>query len=86
MRVDVVADTLASAMGDAWRRRAATLDAARPKNGDYTGKATAEDLAAADARLARAAEACRWHARLLDESGLPQHVLDEIAAELRAVA
>lgn len=46
-----------------WQRRADQLDAARPRPGDYTGRATDEQIKATDKRLAEAAEACRLRAK-----------------------
>ena len=59
---DVVLDALEHASSARWLRRAAQFEDARPKPTDYTGKATAAQLAAADARCAQAAQLCRHRA------------------------
>ena len=59
-----------------WERRAATLEWCRPRPGDFTGQATAADLAELDARLALQAEECRNHAAILR---LDLYGLDEMA-------
>ena len=46
-----------------WLRRAQAFEDARPRPDDYVGAATADDLAARDARLADSAETCRARAR-----------------------
>lgn len=58
----VVQDAIADAMATQWRRRAATFEWARPRPGDWPGRATAADLKAQDARLAAIAAACRARA------------------------
>ena len=55
---------ISEAESDYWRRRAATFEQARPRRGDFHGRATREELAAADARLARVAQACRKRAAI----------------------
>lgn len=61
-----VEDAVTAALPGYWRRRAQTFEDARPRPGDFTGRATELDLAALDLRLARAAAACRRHADLLE--------------------
>lgn len=61
-------DAFVSASAAQWRRRAETLEWARPRPTDYNGRATAEELADRDARLASQARACRWHARLIEHA------------------
>ena len=46
-----------------WLRRAETFEDARPRPGDYSGRATAEQIAALDKRLADQATACRLRAK-----------------------
>ena len=65
----IVLDALNEATAAYWRRRADQLEAARWKPGDYTGHATAEDLAAHDRAVREVAEACRNRAALLDTYG-----------------
>lgn len=55
----VLADALTEATAGYWLGRAATFEAARPRRGDFTGRATGEALATADRRCAAVAQACR---------------------------
>jgi hypothetical protein len=64
----VVQDALQDATAAYWRRRADTFDAARPRAGDYFGRATREQVREQDARLAAAARACRARADVLSRS------------------
>lgn len=57
-----------------WKRRARALDDARPRVGDFTGRATRDELRARWHSLTRAAEACRAHARIAP--------LETVAADL----
>ncbi len=75
----LLADAMAEGMARFWDRRATTLEDARPRPGDYLGKATAAELAERSRRLADAALQCRRHAELLRTDGVPAHVLNEIA-------
>jgi hypothetical protein len=50
--------------GPYWERRAAALEAARPRPGDFHGRATREDLGAQWHRLTEAARACRARAEV----------------------
>lgn len=67
----VIQDALADGTATYWRRRAEAFEAARPRPGDYIGRATPDDLRAADQRCRDMAEACRARARvaLVDEWG-----------------
>lgn len=58
-RARVAAEALMSAHAATWERRAEALELARPRPGDFRGRATDADLAARDARLAAQAQACR---------------------------
>jgi hypothetical protein len=74
--VHLVANVTYRALADAWveghaaqwERRARQLEAARPRRGDFTGRATSADLVAAYDRLTAAAAACRARAQLGDLS------------------
>lgn len=79
----VVQDCLSEAMSRYWIRRAETLEGARWKPGDYTGRATPDEIAARDAKLTLAAQNCRSHAQLLAEGTVsPYDVPDtELALE-----
>ncbi len=66
VRRRVVQDALSAALACTWRRRAATLEWARPRPGEFAGRATADELAERDRRLAAQATACRHHAELLE--------------------
>lgn len=67
----VVQDALAEGTAAYWLRRAAMLDAARPRPGDFRGRSNVDDLAARDARLAAAADACRAAAALAQRGDYP---------------
>lgn len=60
----VVADAMYESEGAYWLRRAAALEWARPRPGDFTGRATAEEIRERDRRLAEQAAACRARAEL----------------------
>ncbi len=60
----VLQDALTDATGTYWARRAETFEWARPRAGDYHGRATRDDLRARDDRMREAAEACRARAAL----------------------
>lgn len=62
----VIEDALTSVTPDFWRRRAEVFEWARPRPGDFIGRAAEAELAARDARLAGMAEACRRHAELVE--------------------
>lgn len=65
MQRRAIQDTIAKASAETWERRAAALEFARPRPGDFTGSATPAELAERDQRLALEAEECRNHARIL---------------------
>ena len=58
----VVQDALKDAHPGYWLHRARIFEAARPRPGDYTGRATREDIAAIDQRCRESADACRARA------------------------
>ncbi len=60
-----VEDAVTAAVPGYWLRRAAVLEWARPRPGDFRGRASDAELAARDQRLARDAQLCREHAELL---------------------
>lgn len=78
-------DALAQATAQFWRKRAADFEAARPRSGEFHGRATREELAARDARCAATALACRRHAELL-ESAVPDYIAREVADVLAKAA
>lgn len=51
-----------------WARRAAQLEAARPRRGDFTGLATPAEVSATWDRLTAAAQACRHRADVEDST------------------
>lgn len=57
-------DALADATADFWERRARTFEAAAPRQGDFNGRATTEDLEARRARCELSARVCRQRASL----------------------
>lgn len=81
--VRMLQECMAAALPATWFRRAATLEAARPRPGEFHGRATAADLAERDRRLAAQAEACRRHAEFLRT--YPDALADVIAADVAAV-
>jgi hypothetical protein len=66
-----IADIVLTVSAEQWRRRAAVLDAIRPRPDDFVGSATPEEIAEQDRRLAEAATACRNRAAVIE--------LDEVA-------
>lgn len=62
MRTRFLADVLLSATADFWRFRAEAFEAAMPREGDYTGHATPEEIEAQRYSLAATALACRQRA------------------------
>lgn len=81
----VLEDALTHATAQFWRRRAADFEAARPKRGEFHGRATREELDEADARCAAVAQACRRHADLMEEA-LPDLFEAEVADVLTEAA
>ena len=61
----LLAEAFTSAIPGQWETRAKVFENARPRRGDYFGRATRDQLAAQDQRNARLAAACRLHAALL---------------------
>lgn len=74
----ILAGAMAEGMARFWERRAATMEDARPRPGDFVGNATQSELAERFQRLTNAALQCRRHAQLLRTDGLPPHIHDEI--------
>lgn len=72
-------EAFAVAMPAVWERRAGTLDDARPKPNDFTGRATVDELTERDNRLAEQAEACRNHAKFL--RAYPDVLADLVAVD-----
>lgn len=85
IRARLLQDALAQATAQFWRRRAADFENARPRRGEFHGRATTEELNARDARCAALAEACRNHADLL-ETGAPDYMKREVADVLAEAA
>ncbi len=85
-RARVVQDALIEASAAQWRVRATVFHAARPRPGDFTGRATPEQLAAIDTRLAAIALACRNRATFIELYGLAADVQREVAVELGRAA
>lgn len=61
----VMQDALQEATAAYWRRRAAAFEAAMPRPGDFTGRATAQQLEAQRMRLASMVLACRQRAAFM---------------------
>lgn len=64
-RARVLQDALSEATAAYWRRRAATFLWAAPRPGDFTGQASADELAEQAEGCQATAEACLAHAELL---------------------
>jgi hypothetical protein len=60
----VLVDALLEAWPTYWERRARALEAARPRAGDFRGRASREELRARYDRLTEAARACRARAQI----------------------
>jgi hypothetical protein len=58
-RYRVLQDALSEATAAYWRRRAETFEAALPRPGDYTGRATPEQIQEQRLRVAATILACR---------------------------
>ena len=85
-RARVLADCLTEASAVGWLRRAAVFDAARPRPGDFNGRATPDELRARDLRCQAVAAACRHKAELIMSESryeIDQDVWDTVC---RAVA
>lgn len=65
----VIQDALREATAGYWRGRAAILEWARPRPGDWHGAATREDLRGRYDQLTEQAEACRSRARVAELGG-----------------
>jgi hypothetical protein len=72
VRRRAVQQAILEATAEYWGRRAEDFEWARPRPDDFNGRATAEELAAADERCRLTALACRRKAALIDwEAGAP---------------
>lgn len=84
----VIQDACQEARADYWDRRAEEFERARPKPGDRTGRATPEQIAEQDRRMAATAEACRQRAQLIRAGAFDdewaQLIRDEWAQLIRA--
>lgn len=83
---DEFAHMLAEATAAWWMRRAETFEWARPRPGDYRGRASDAAIAELDRRLAATAAACRRHARLVIErgpTGEDYALLEEVLTDAR---
>ena len=77
----VIQDALLDGSAAYWRRRAEAFEWARPRPGDFTGRASQAELAEIDRRCVTAAEACRKraHAAPFDRADFAA-LVDEVAA------
>jgi hypothetical protein len=82
-RARVMADALSSATSAFWLHRARSFDAAAPRPGDFTGRATPADLEAARLRCAGVALACRSRASL---STVQTEITPEVWRSMREAA
>lgn len=62
----VLLDAWLDATATYWERRARELEAARPRRGDYPGRATPAEIVEQHQRLTAAADACRNRAAFID--------------------
>jgi len=60
----VLQDALAEATAMNWERRACAFEAALPRQGDFTGRATPDEVYARAMRVSAVAKACRHRATL----------------------
>ena len=84
IRLRFLQDAFTQARAAQWRKRAETFEWCRPRPTDFNGRATADELAQRDARLARLARLCRFHARLIETSNgaaIAAELADMLAAE-----
>lgn len=65
-----------------WRRRAALFDAAAPRSGDFTGRASRADLVALDRRVRAKAQACRNRAELCELTPEEERLILDCIASL----
>lgn len=72
-------EAASSALASTWLRTAETFEAARSRPGDYTGKATTEDIRDADVRLTEIANACRARAAI---ALMPDGVIDDVFLDI----
>lgn len=71
-------DATVSATSSYWEARAAVLEAARPRPGDFHGEATSEALGARHARLTADALECRRHAKLFNHATVDVDLIAEV--------
>lgn len=74
----VLQDALASAHAGQLIRRAEQFEAARPRPGDFHGRATRSDLSRRWRELTEIAEALRAKAAIVSDSPVSLHVVDEL--------
>jgi hypothetical protein len=84
-RARVLQDCLTEATAQCWERRAQAFEYAAPRNGDFDGNASPEQLLDAYERCIAIAAACRAHAQLLRDT-IPEEICDEVRTALRQVA
>lgn len=75
-------DALADGLATTWLRRSRAFEAALPREGDFTGRATSDELYARALRVSATAAMCRHRATLglsADDLELLDSVLDEVA-------
>jgi hypothetical protein len=80
-RARVLQDALTEATAEYWEHRARAFEDAAPRNGDYRGRATDDDLLGAYERCMATAKAGRSHAQLLRDA-IPEEISDEVWAAL----
>ncbi len=66
---DFIKDLVSGAWADQWRKRAETFEAAAPRPGDFTGRASSKDLEDRRTGLRETALACRNRAAVIELGG-----------------
>jgi hypothetical protein len=84
-RARTLQDALTEATAQCWLRRAQQFEDAAPRQGDYHGHATGDELLDRWERCQATATACRRHAQVL-LGGMPEPISAEVLDVLGEVA
>lgn len=79
IKASVISDVLREGEAIYWLRRAQQFEDAKPRQGDFHGLATREELSAAWQRCNGLAEACRARAAVARMSSTPQSTIGAAA-------
>lgn len=76
-------DALAEATASYWRKRAEDFERAGSRPGDYTGEASADEIARRDEWLTSVAQACRSRAEfaLVPDDAIDDSILEVLEGE-----